>query len=55
MADLDRLHFSPMKMARGSWLVIGIVGGAIVLAIVAWIIRPTPVSPEIPTTMDATQ
>ena len=44
-----------MQLARGSWTVIGIVGGAIILGIVAWFIRPLPVSPEIPTTTQTSE
>ena len=40
-------------MARGSWLVIGIVGGAILLGLIAWIVRPVPVSPLLPATTEA--
>ena len=39
-----------MAMARGSWLVLGIVGFGVVLGLIAWIVRPVPVSPLIPST-----
>jgi len=44
-----------MQLARGSWLVIGIVGGAIVVGIVALIIRPKPISQYLPAATQMTQ
>jgi len=37
-----------MQLARGSWLVIGLVGGAIVLAIIGLILRPVPRPADVP-------
>ena len=43
-----------MQLARGSWVVIGLVGGAIVLAIIGLILRPVPKTPvDLPATQVA--